>query len=60
MSDEPVKNVVQMRDFPGLVVNADPHDIPDGAAVIQVNVTSENPGMLQTRMGIRNCVFEGE
>lgn len=60
MSDNAPKNVVQMRDFPGLVVSVDPHDVEPGVAVIQVNVTSQNPGMLKTRMGWRVCVFEGE
>lgn len=51
---------VQMRDFPGLMVSIDPRDIEPGAAVEQVNVTSENLGMLQTRCGLRPVKFEGE
>lgn len=52
--------VNSMRDFPGLVLNADPREVPSGAGQIQVNVTSEQIGLLQSRRGLRVVTFDGE
>lgn len=49
-----------MRDFPGLVLNADPREVPSGAGQIQTNVTSEQIGLLQSRRGLRVVTFDGE
>jgi hypothetical protein len=42
---------VSMRDFPGLVTASDPHDIPLGAGVRQINAQSMQPGELRVRRG---------
>lgn len=49
---------VEIRDFPGLVNNGDPSDLPPGAAIEQVNVTSQTPGELAVRRGYRDVRFE--
>lgn len=51
-------NVVEIRDFPGLITNADPNDIPPGAACEQVNVTATIFGQLRPRGGYRVVKFE--
>lgn len=52
--------VVAMRDFPGLVINADPRDIPPGSGQQQVNVVSQQVGCLESRRGMRVLTFDGE
>lgn len=52
--------VNSMRDFPGLVLNADPREVPPGSGQVQVNVTSEQIGVLQSRRGLRVTTFDGE
>ena len=52
------KSQVEIKDFPGLVLNADPHDLPPGAAADQVNAQSDVPGELTTRRGLRVVSFE--
>lgn len=49
---------VQIRDFAGWIPNSDPHDIPPGAAVEQVNATSSRPGELRVRSGAKVVKFE--
>lgn len=49
---------VSIRDFAGFMPNADPHDLPPGVAVSQVNVTSLRPGELRVRGGTRVVQFE--
>ena len=34
---------VAIKDFGGFVTNSDPHDVPPGTAVKQVNATSVQP-----------------
>ena len=43
--------------WPGLITNADPHDLPPGAAVVQENFSSRVPGKLVGRKGIRPVMF---
>lgn len=45
-------------DFRGLVVNADPRDLPDGAATDQRNACCLTPGQLDVRGGIAEVTFE--
>lgn len=52
-------STARMSDFPGLVVNADPRDLPLGAGQTQVNVTSEQSGVLKSRLGLVEVTFEG-
>lgn len=43
--------------WPGLISNADPLDLPPGAATVQENVMSLVPGSLQPRRGLRPFTF---
>lgn len=45
-------------DFPGIMTNVDPRDIPAGAAEIQFNLSSTFMGELTSRQGLREVVFE--
>lgn len=49
---------VVIKDFPGFVPNADPHDIKPGVATKQVNSTSTRPGELRVRLGAQVLQFE--
>lgn len=49
-----------MRDFPGLVLNADHREVPAGAGQQQVNAVSEQIGRLESRRGVRVVTFDGE
>jgi hypothetical protein len=49
---------VELKDFPGLVTKADPDDEAPGAARVQTNVTSQTPGQLRVRGGLRQVLFE--
>jgi len=57
MADRP-RQSVEIRDYPGLIANSDPEDIPRGAAQMQVNVISLVTGELSTRGGYRTVSFE--
>lgn len=57
---QPVRTSVELRDFPGLITNADRYDLPEGAGQVQINLCSLVLGELQVRQGIRELVFEGE
>lgn len=57
---EPPKARVEMRDFPGLVTNADPDDIQAGAAQVQNNILVVRSGELEVRAGYRAVRFEEE
>jgi hypothetical protein len=59
MSDRP-RTSVNIADFQGLVLAADPRDLPDGAAQNQVNARSERPGELTIRPGYRKVTFEDD
>jgi hypothetical protein len=50
--------VVEVDDFPGLFLNADPGDVPTGASLQQTNVQSRVPGELRARSGYREVHFE--
>jgi hypothetical protein len=51
---------VRVRDFPGLVLNVDPNDLPPGAAREQTNITSALPASLEVRPGYRVVRFEDQ
>lgn len=59
MSEEPAAEV-RMRDFGGLDMQTDEHDLPPGAADRQLNVTCEDSGQLKSRRGLQPVQFEGE
>ncbi len=49
---------VEMRDFPGIILQADAHDIPPGAGQDQVNVRSDIQGQLTVRDGMKLVSFD--
>lgn len=51
---------VVIRDFAGLVAHVDPHDLPPGAASLQVNALSWRPGELRVRPGYAVVSFDPE
>lgn len=55
---EPERVKVSITDFGGLINNQDPMDIPPGAAVKQINATSDVPGRLSVRKGYQKVNFE--
>lgn len=55
---EPVQAAVEVMQFQGLATNVDPTDRPPGLAVEQKNVTSQTPGELRIRRGIRKLTFK--
>ena len=59
MADAP-KSSVDVNKWPGLMTNADPHNLPAGAAQEQVNIQSLVPGQADVRKGIqRDPNFSG-
>lgn len=52
------KSGSDMRDFPGLVLQSDAHDLPEGAGQDQVNIKSDEIGRLTVRLGVRQLSFE--
>ncbi len=42
-----------LSEFPGLMNNDDPRDIPSGAGQVQVNFAAQGDGLLATRRGFR-------
>lgn len=59
MPDEP-ETSVRIDQFGGQVSNANPHDLPPGAAAVQVNLVCNVPGELSTRLGLREITFDVE
>lgn len=49
---------VELSDFPGLIDNVDPRDIPPGAADDQVNACCIVVGELTIRAGYRQVAFD--
>lgn len=56
---EPARPADVILDFPGLSLNADPRDLPPGAAEEQTNMASDVPGEMRSRLGLREVEFEG-
>lgn len=46
------------KDFPGLIDNVDPRDLPPGAADVQINCCCIVLGELQVRLGYREIAFD--
>lgn len=57
---KPATPVVVATDFPGMMVNTDPRDIPSGAAEEQINLTCVKTGEMRVRGGVREVFFEPE
>lgn len=49
---------VVIRDFPGYQPNVDPHDMPPGVAIVQVNAMSWKRGELRVRPGFLAVQFD--
>lgn len=47
-----------MATFPGLMEDVDPHDLPPGAAEIQVNLVCTRMGQMDVRAGLREVAFD--
>ncbi len=57
MSQE-AEDGVSVDSFPGLILSADPNDIPGGAAREQVNAQSNIQGQLTVRLGYLEVSFD--
>jgi hypothetical protein len=57
---EPAQVQLVVKDFPGLMDNVDPHDIPPGAAEVQINACSFVTGELRVRLGLKTVKFEND
>lgn len=58
MSVEQAKVRTTIDDFSGLVLHADPQDLPPGAAREQINAMSSDIGRLDVRRGLTLVTFE--
>lgn len=56
----PSRQVVEIRQFPGLATRPDPLDTPPGAALRQDNIQSSYEGQLRSRQGMDKIIFEEE
>lgn len=57
--DKP-KSTVKIRDFPGLNLESDEHDLAPGAASVQLNCDSSDLGRLKSRLGFKVVTFESD
>lgn len=60
MSDRPRSKPLEMRDFPGIVLQADAHDLPLGSGQDQVNAKSDQTGSLTVRDGCALVSFDSQ
>jgi len=44
--------------FGGMVSSIDPHDVPPGQSVLQINGTAVRPGELVVRGGLKELSFD--
>lgn len=51
---------IYMQDFPGLVNNLDPRQLPPGVAQVQVNAGCVVQGRLDVRGGLKIITFDPE
>jgi len=58
--DTPSRQVVEIRDFPGLATRPDSLDTPPGSSIIQENMQSSYEGQLRSRQGMTPIQFEEE
>lgn len=56
----PTRQVVEIRDFPGIATRPDSLDTQPGAAIRQENVQSSHEGKLRSRQGLDRIRFEEE
>lgn len=58
MAEAPKKQSAEARDFPGLELQTDAHDVEPGKAQDQVNAQSDQAGALRVRLGVLPVSFE--
>jgi hypothetical protein len=58
MAEARPKTKVVIKDFPGLNLESDPHDLSPGASSQQVNADSSDIGRLKSRLGFKVVSFE--
>lgn len=56
--NEPPVTVAVISDFTGMFSNADPKDVPQEGAQVQVNVGTVRPGELTVRGGLKEVTFD--
>lgn len=56
--DEPKLKPLLIQEFVGLASNANPHKVPPGAMVEQVNCSSPRVDELTVRQGLREVTFD--
>lgn len=54
----PARQIVEVRDFPGLASRPDSLDTVPGAAIRQENMQSSHEGKLRSRQGLDTVTFE--
>lgn len=57
-ADRPGKAKNEARDFGGVMLSTDPHDLAPGEAQDQVNMKSDRVGAMETRSGVRTVSFD--
>jgi len=56
----PILDILKVRDFNGIITDADTGDLPPGAAQWSTNVSSRDPGSLKVRDGLLEVTFDGD
>lgn len=59
MTDKPKSEAI-IRDFAGLNLQTDDHDLPAGQMDRQKNITSGNAGKLESRQVLKPVTFEND
>lgn len=49
---------LSLTQFPGLINNTEPRDLPSGAAQTQINFTARTEGLLSSRRGFKVCASD--
>lgn len=57
---EKAASVVKTQGFSGMVSGVSPHDLPEGAAALLLNVMILRPGELRVRRGLQELRFDEE
>ncbi len=57
---EKAQSVVKNDRFSGMVSGVNPHDLPEGAAALLLNVMILRPGELRVRRGLQELRFDEE
>lgn len=55
--DKP-KSAYDAKDFPGIQLQADAHDLPPGMSQDQINIQSDQEGAMRVRLGCRLVTFD--